>query len=228
MSLSYRLTLINTVDGVSPKDAQRAATYERVYFKPERQRELREMEAWLPSLFGGRDVLEVACGTGWWTPHGARDSRSWLATDLNPETMALARAKPLPVGKVRFAGVDAYALDGLAGQGPFNAAFTGCWWSHVPLQRLDGWLAQLHARLAPGSVVVMLDNRFVREQSTPLTRRDEAGNTYQNRTLDDGSVHEVLKNFPTAEQAIARLGPRAHSAQWHAWEHHWALVYELH
>ena len=27
MSLSYRLTLINTVDGVSPKDAQRAATF---------------------------------------------------------------------------------------------------------------------------------------------------------------------------------------------------------
>lgn len=216
------------VQGMQAYYAQRAAYYERVYFKPERQHELREMEAWLPKVFTDRDVLEVACGTGWWTPHGARDCRSWLATDLNPETLAIARDKPLPAAKVRFATADAYALDSVAALGPFNAAFTGCWWSHVPLQRLDAWLALLHTRLSPGSVVVMLDNRFVREQSTTLTRRDTAGNTYQNRTLDDGSVHEVLKNFPTPEEAIARLGPRARHAQWRAWEHYWALVYELH
>lgn len=217
----------DVVQGMQTYYAQRAAYYERVYFKPERQHELREMEAWLPRLFADRDVLEVACGTGWWTPHGARDCASWLATDLNPETMAIAREKPLPSGKVQFATVDAYTLAEL-GRADFNAAFTGCWWSHVPLQRLDAWLALLHTRLGPGSRVVMLDNRFVREQSTTLTRKDEAGNTYQNRTLDDGSVHEVLKNFPTPEEAIARLGPRAHNARWHAWEHYWALVYELH
>jgi ubiquinone/menaquinone biosynthesis C-methylase UbiE len=218
----------DVVQGMQAYYAQRAAYYERVYFKPERQHELREMEAWLPSVFVGRDVLEVACGTGWWTPHGARNCQSWLATDLNPETMDLARNKPLPADKVRFATADAYALHGLAAQGPFNAAFTGCWWSHVPLQRLDDWLAQLHALLAPGSMVVMLDNSFVQTESTPITRCDEAGNSYQNRTLDDGSVHEVLKNFPTPEEAIARLGPRAHGAQWTARTHYWVLQYSLH
>ena len=216
------------VNNMTAYYAQRAAYYERVYLKPERQVDLRAMEAWLPGLFVGRDVLEVACGTGWWTPHAARDCRSWLATDLNPETMAIARDKLLPPGRVRFATVDAYTLDGVDERGPFNAAFTGCWWSHVPLQRLDAWLALLHERLAPGSVVVMLDNRFVREQSTTLTRTDVVGNTYQNRTLDDGSVHEVLKNFPSLDEAMPRLGPRARGAQWHTWEHYWALVYELH
>jgi len=217
----------DTVRGMQAYYAQRAAYYERIYLKPERQHELREIEAWLPGCFAGRDVLEVACGTGWWTPHGARDCRSWLATDLSPETLAIAREKSLPAGKVRLATVDAYALDGVAALGPFNAAFTGCWWSHVPLQRLDGWLAQLHALLAPGSLVVMLDNSYLQSQSTPLTRRDEAGNTYQDRTLDDGSVHEVLKNFPTPEDAIARLGPRAHGAQWTAHAHYWVLQYTL-
>mgnify|MGYP000573613290 CR=1 FL=1 len=74
--------------------AQRAAYYERVYFKPERQTDLRAMEAWIGQPFAGRSVLEVACGTGWWTPHAARDARHWLATDLNPETLDLARKKP--------------------------------------------------------------------------------------------------------------------------------------
>ena len=206
--------------------AQRAAYYERVYDKPERQADLRAMEAAMAAPFKGRRVLEVACGTGWWTPHGARDCTSWLATDINPQTLALARAKPLPEGKVRFASVDAYTLAELNGQ-TFDAAFTGCWWSHVPLQRLPAWLELLHSHLAPGARVVMLDNSFVQTSSTPLTRHDDDGNSYQNRTLDDGSVHEVLKNFPTRDQAFAMLGPRARDAHWLAYTHYWVLTYEL-
>ena len=205
--------------------AQRAAYYERVYFKPERQTDLRAMEAWLPTQFAGRDVLEIACGTGWWTAPGARDARAWLATDLNPETMAVARAKALPAC-VQFATVDAYSMAELGGR-TFDAAFAGCWWSHVPLQTLPAWLDTLHARLRPGARVVMLDNSYVSQSSTPLSREDVHGNTYQNRSLDDGSVHEVLKNFPTAEQAIAMLGPRARAPQWLAHPHYWILSYEL-
>ena len=205
--------------------AQRAATYERVYSKPERQRDLRAMEAWLPKLFAGRRVLEVACGTGWWTPHAARDAKSWLATDINPETMAIARSKPLPAC-VQFETVDAYSFEQIAGR-TFDAAFAGCWWSHVPLARLVPWLQLLHDRLEPGARVVMLDNSYVQTSNLPITRRDADGNTYQNRSLDDGSVHEVLKNFPTRDEAFAAIGPRARDPQWTAFGHYWVLSYEL-
>jgi SAM-dependent methyltransferase len=206
--------------------ARRAAYYERVYHKPERQADLRAIEAWLQSAFSARRVLEIACGTAWWTPHGATGSAHWLATDLNPETLAIARTKPLPAGKVEFLQLDAYTLDGL-GERRFDAAFAGCWWSHVPLQRLPGWLATLHARLEPGARVVMLDNRFVAGSSTPVSRRDAAGNSYQCRTLDDGSVHEVLKNFPDREQAFALLGPRARDPRWIEHPHYWIVSYTL-
>lgn len=206
--------------------ARRAATYERVYFKPERQDDLRAMEAWVAEAFRGRRVLEIACGTGWWTPHGARHSASWLATDLNPETMAIAATKPLPPGKVEFATLDAYTLAGLEGQ-RFDAAFAGCWWSHVPLARLPGWIELLHTQLQPGARVVFLDNAYVQTSNLPITRRDAEGNTYQDRTLDDGSVHEVLKNFPTREDAFAAIGPRARGPQWIAFKHYWILSYEL-
>jgi SAM-dependent methyltransferase len=210
--------------------AQRAAYYERVYGKPERQAELRALEAWIGPRFAGRDVLEVASGTGWWLAHAAREARAWLATDLNDETLDVARAKPLPAC-VRFATMDAYAFDGLAPGRRFDAAFAGCWWSHVPLARLQGWLGRLHERLLPGARVVFLDNQFVPSGSTPVSRRDADGNTYQQRMLDDGSVHEVLKNFPTRGQALAVLGPRARQVRWndvgHPLEHYWVLEYEL-
>jgi SAM-dependent methyltransferase len=205
--------------------AQRAAYYERVYFKPERQTDLRAMEQWLTTQFSSREVLEIACGTGWWTPHGAAQAKRWLATDLNPETMAVARNKTMPPS-VQFATVDAYTLAEIEGQS-FDAAFAGCWWSHVPLERLSAWLDTLHGRLRPGAHVVFLDNSYVQTSSTPLSRSDAHGNTYQNRRLDDGSVHEVLKNFPAQEQAIAHLGPRAVHPQWLPYEHYWVLTYQL-
>ena len=221
------------VEGMREYYARRAAYYERVYHKPERQTDLRAMEAWLGGAFSGRSVLEIACGTGWWTPHGAREARRWLATDINPETMAIARAKPLPAC-VRFAEVDAYTFAGLdtgqesgPGNSPFDAAFAGCWWSHVPLARLTPWLQDLHDRLVPGARVVFLDNSFVQTSSTPISRRDAEGNTNQQRPLDDGSTHEVLKNFPTPEEAIAYLGPRAVEPQWIAYTHYWVLSYLL-
>jgi demethylmenaquinone methyltransferase/2-methoxy-6-polyprenyl-1,4-benzoquinol methylase len=202
--------------------ARRAAEYERVYEKPERQAELRAIEAWLPGVFEGRRVLEVACGTGWWTRHGAARCASWLATDVNAETLAIAQAKALPRVEVR--RVDAYALHALA-PAVFDAAFAGFWWSHVPRARLAGWLAQLHDRLVPGAVVVLLDNRYVEGSSTPLSRRDADGDTFQQRRLDDGSLHEVLKNFPTRDEAVAVLGPRARDVRWIEHAHYWALQY---
>ncbi|MDN3919527.1 class I SAM-dependent methyltransferase [Roseateles violae] len=205
---------------------RRAAYYERVYQKPERQADLRAMEAWVAEAFRGRRVLELACGTGWWTPHGARHCEHWLATDLNPETMALAREKPLPPGKVEFAIADAYALAGL-GERRFDAGFAGFWWSHVPLGRLSAWIDTLHARLEDGARVVVMDNRFVPGSSLPLDRLDAEGNSYQTRELDDGSLHEVLKNFPTREQVQALLGARASDFGWTEWTHYWAASWRV-
>ena len=205
--------------------AQRAQVYERVYYKPERQSDLRAMESALAAPFAGRHVLEVACGTGWWTPHGARLAGSWLATDLNPETMAIAQSKAMPAS-VRFAVVDAYTLAGIEEQ-RFEGAFAGFWWSHVPLARLSAWLALLHWRLQPGARVVLLDNRFVAGSSTAISRRDDKGNTYQSRALDDGSEHEVLKNFPHRDGAIAAIGERARDPVWTDHVHYWVLSYTL-
>lgn len=205
---------------------ERASYYERVYHKPERQTDLRQMESWMAQAFVGRHVLEVACGTGWWTPYGALGAASWLATDLNQETIEIARQKKLPQNKVRFQIVDAYTFEQL-GNARFDGAFAGCWWSHIPLGRLDNWLDNLHARLEPGAKVVMLDNSYVQTSNLPITRKDDEGNTYQNRTLDDGSTYEVVKNFPSEAEARQRLGSRARDVRWMAFEHYWVLEYTL-
>ena len=219
-----------TPDSMAAYYARRAATYERIYAKPERQADLRAMAASLAQAFVGRRVLELACGTGWWTPHGAANAAHWRATDLNPATMAVARAKPGMPACVQFQALDAYTLAGLGdapNQDLFDAAFAGFWWSHVPLARLAPWLVLLHRHLLPGAVVLMLDNRDVPGSSTPISRCDAEGNTYQRRLLDDGSTHEVLKNYPTPTSVKAALGPRAQHLLWTEHAHFWRLQYRL-
>jgi demethylmenaquinone methyltransferase/2-methoxy-6-polyprenyl-1,4-benzoquinol methylase len=153
------------------------------------------------SYLTGRIVLEVACGTGFWTERLASECGRWLATDASSDVLDLARRKSYPLGKVTLAQADAYSLT--VESWPFTAGFAAFWWSHVPRERLAAFLDNFHARLAPGARVVFCDNRFVEGNSTPLSRRDSRGNTYQLRRLADGSQHEVMKNFPTGPELQA-------------------------
>ena len=205
--------------------ARRAAEYESIYAKPERQADLARMRKDIPALFAGRRVLEVACGTGYWTPLIAAQARSVLALDYNDETLAIARSKSYPKGNVRFVQGDAYDLPDWNER--FSAAYAGFWWSHVALSRLDSFLKGLHARLHSRAIVAFMDNRYVEGSSTPVSRRDQEGNTYQARRLADGSSHEVLKNFPTAQQIRERLEPLGSDIEFRQYEYYWLASYRI-
>jgi len=205
--------------------ARRAAEYESIYAKPERQADLARMREDIPALFAGRRVLEIACGTGYWTPLIAARVQAVVALDYNEETLAIARSKSYPKGNVRFALGDAYALPDW--EEKFSAAYAGFWWSHIPLGKIDSFLRHLHSRLEPGARVAFMDNRYVEGSSTPVSRRDDEGNTYQNRRLADGSTHEVLKNFPAAQELRARLGRYGTDVDIREYEYYWLASYRI-
>lgn len=201
--------------------AQRAPEYDAVYLKPERQACLRELEAWLPTCLAGRHVLEVAAGTGYWSRFIAPVAASLTLTDASLETLAIARNRVF--GRAVFVQADAWALH--EDLGSFNAAFAGFWLSHVPVSRRREFITGLHRRLAPGSVVVMMDNRFVPGSSTAIDSRDEEGNSWQLRTLADGSRHRILKNFPDEAELLAMLDGLGEEPVIRLTEHFWTLQY---
>jgi SAM-dependent methyltransferase len=205
--------------------ARRANEYERIYAKPERQADLARLRDSVPSMFDGHDVLEIACGTGYWTQYVALRAASVLATDVNEEVLELARRKRFPRGNVDFACVDIYSESDLPRQ--FDAGLGAFWWSHVPRQGQKRFIERFHRRLQPGAVVLFLDNRYVAGSSTPLTRTDEHGNTYQTRTLDDGSSYEVLKNIPDRSELAGALGDSARAPEYVELEYFWYLTYRV-
>jgi len=205
--------------------AARAGEYDRVYEKPERQSELRQIEHWLPSRLSGATVLEIACGTGYWTRFIAPVASAVVAIDSAPETLRIARQR-VNAAHVRFEVGDAYALAGTGRS--FDAAFAGFWFSHVPIERQREFIAGLHAALAPGARVVFLDNLFVEGSSSAIAEHDGHGNTYQHRNLDDGSTHRVLKNFPTEAQLHALVANGSGElAAYHRWQYYWAFEYRV-
>jgi len=206
--------------------AARAREYEAIYEKPERQADLRGLEALLPDLLANRRVLELACGTGYWTQFLARKARSVLAVDASSETLELAAAKPLPADRVVLRVADVYDLPDELGL--FDGAFAGFWWSHVPVREQARFLASLDQRLAAGARVVLLDNLYVEGSSTPISHSDEDGNTYQRRRLADGTEHVVLKNFPTENQLREAVGQFGSSFRFVRLEYYWVFVFEKH
>jgi demethylmenaquinone methyltransferase/2-methoxy-6-polyprenyl-1,4-benzoquinol methylase len=204
--------------------AARAPEYDKVYLKPERQADLLEIRQWLPARFDAKSLLEVACGTGYWTQYLAPVAESILAIDASVETLHIARTRVLS-DAVQFVVGDAYRLPAAA-RG-FQSAFAGFWISHVPKDRMHEFLAGLHEALLPGAKVVFLDNRFVEGNSTPLSERDEQGNTYQVRRLADGSSHRVLKNFPSQLEMRTVLEGIGTGLAFHEWQYYWAIEYAV-
>jgi ubiquinone/menaquinone biosynthesis C-methylase UbiE len=204
---------------------QRAQEYEAIYEKPERQADLRELRDRLRDALASHRVLEVACGTGYWTEAVAPAAAAIMATDASAEVLEIARRKSYPKGRVQFSVLDAYALEQL--EGAFTACLAAFWWSHVPREHHGAFLSGLHRRLGVGAVVVLIDNRFVEGSSTAISRSDGAGNTYQQRRLRDGTVHEVLKNFSTAAELEATFAPLAAELQISELTYYWMVQYRV-
>lgn len=205
--------------------ARRAPEYERIYELPERQQDLGALRGLVRDLVAGKDVLEVACGTGYWTEAFAAAARSVTATDAGLEVLDVARRKSYPAGRVRFALADAYCLP--APRASFDAAVAGFWWSHVQRRRVSEFLAGLHRCLVPGARVVLFDNRFVAGSSTAISRRDDEGNTYQRRRLAAGGEHEVMKNFPEPDELRAAAALHGARGELIELRFYWCLTYLL-
>ncbi len=203
--------------------ARRAEEYELIFQKPERQNDLRALRTFVVEAFAGRHVLEIACGTGYWTQVLARSAASVTAIDVNDEVLEIARAKPRVRENVEFRREDAYALPPFPQ--PFSGGLAGFWWSHVSKARLRPFLTSLHRAFAPGATMVFIDNAYVQGSSTPVSRRDVDGNTYQRRTLSDGSTHEVLKNFTTETELRHALDGLATNVKVGFLPYFWVLTY---
>jgi demethylmenaquinone methyltransferase/2-methoxy-6-polyprenyl-1,4-benzoquinol methylase len=167
-----------------------AAEYDRPYAEYEA---LQELLAAVDDLPIAGDVLELACGTGQWTPRLAARARSVTAVDAATEVLALARARTTSP-TVRFLQADLFTW-----QPPrrYDIVFFAFWLSHIPPTRLPDFWNTVASALAPGGKAIFIDDSPAAAASEEVLANQPAPTAL--RRLDDGSEYRIVKVFHDAE-----------------------------
>lgn len=175
--------------------AKRAPEYDNIYEKPERQEDLRELEAVVRDFCAGEQVLELAAGTGYWSKIAAETAQTLCCTDESPVVLERAKQRLSGLQNVSFGLVN--ALDLRLNEENYTALLCGFWWSHLNKKHIKRFLCGLRRALPQATKVLFFDNRFVHGSSTAIVSTDSDNNSYQRRVLADRSEHLILKNFPS-------------------------------
>ncbi len=149
-------------------------------------------------------VLELAPGTGIWTQELVKIGERVTAIDASAEMIAINRAK------VRSDRVDYQLADIFRWQPQiqYDMVFFGFWLSHVPADRLSGFLTTVHRALKPGGRLFLVDSQKA-EQSTSAEQDIETRDDLQKRILNDGRQFEIVKIYYDPAALTRTL--RAHS-----------------
>jgi SAM-dependent methyltransferase len=193
--------------------------------RAERANDLSRVRERIAQLVRGQTVLELACGTGYWTEVMAATADRVLATDILDEMIARARTRRFPEGKVEFRRVDGLDLPDDLGQ--FSCVFIGFWWSHLKRDEQDALLVQLRARLGHDVTLILLDDAYVEGSSTTIARTDAQGNTYEIVATPDGERFELPKNYPADSALRKRLGGEVREIRIERLTYYWMLTCRL-
>ena len=158
---------------------------------------------WLDGLPLHGEIVELAAGTGWWSPLLASKGELSL---YDGTAAPLDRARERLVAHQLRAHLhvrDAWAEPDRA----VDALFTGFWLSHVPRERLGAFLGVVRRWLKPGGTFAFIDSKLD-PQSSAVDHPDPTDDTSVRR-LDDGREFTVVKVYydpVDLESALDRAG----------------------
>ncbi len=169
----------------------------RAQWEAEVERLERALAAFAPS----GDILELACGTGWWTERLAGYGSSLTAVDASPEVLELNKKRLL--ADVTYLEADLFAWEP---ERTFDTVFFSFWLSHVPPERFAAFWDTVRRSLRPGGRVFFIDSRYTPEATAKDHQLGLPENVSETRKLDDGRSFEIVKVFYEPEWLGAQLG----------------------
>ncbi|MRW93117.1 methyltransferase domain-containing protein [Duganella sp. FT80W] len=187
--------------------AVNADNYDQIYADEARFDDLDDLQEMVAELFQDHKVLELGCGTAYWTDLISETAESVYATDISQEMLDLAETRGLDEDVVTFGQLDAFNLpDGMEGE--YTAVFIGNLWRHVRREEQEKYLKTLRAKLGKDVLLVVLDESMV-DGVTVIARTDAEGNTFEFLTADDGQRYEIMRNYMTDSTLRKRFANHA-------------------
>ncbi|MBA2570424.1 MAG: class I SAM-dependent methyltransferase [Chloroflexi bacterium] len=189
--------------------AARAPEYDQVYLHRGREadgkvldlwfdHEIDELTQWLDGLPFRGEIVEIAAGTGWWSPLLAQKGELSIY-DVTPEPLEIARQRLVAHGLRAHIHVrDAWEEP----DRQVDGVFCGFWLSHVSRQRLGSFLGIVARWLKPGGTFAFLDERAGTVGVDPGV--DPATGTSVRR-LDDGREFRITKVYYAPDELRSAL-----------------------
>lgn len=158
---------------------------------------------WLDGLPLHGEIVELAAGTGWWSPLLASKGELSLY-DAASAPLDRARERLLAHGLRAHLHVrDAWAEPDRS----VEAVFTGFWLSHVERDRLDVFLGVVRRWLKPGGTFAFIDS--LRDPQSSAVDHPAPLHDRSVRRLDDGREFTIAKIYyerAELEAALRRAG----------------------
>lgn len=154
---------------------------------------------WLDGLPIRGEIVELAAGTGWWSP---------LLASKGELSLYDAASAPLDRARDRLVahGLRAHLHVRDAWLEPdrqVDAVFTGFWLSHVPRDRLADFLGLVRRWLRPGGTFAFIDSRF--DPQSSATDHPTPADDLSVRRLNDGREFTVVKVYYEPAELVAAL-----------------------
>jgi len=160
-------------------------------------REIARVEKCLDDFGPRGDVLELACGTGWWTEKLARYGANLTCVDASTETMLYNRAR-LKDGALRLPRYVQADLFQWAPDRQYDVVFFSFWLSHVPSERFASFWETVKRALKPGGRVVLIDE----PSGEPYPAMETE---LQQRQLKDGRTFKIIKLYYDPDKLAEKL-----------------------
>lgn len=192
---------------------ERAPEYDECFYRRRRYdhgpehhadwfREVNLIEAKLSPLVRGKEVLELAAGTGLWTKRLIASGAKVMAVDSSPESLVLNRDRVESL-QVRYKMADIFSWYPSTA---FDVVFFSFWLSHVPSGHFNDFWEKVRSALKPERQVFFID-----EQHWTLCEDTKASSHgIVRRKLNDGREFRIVKVFYEA-LALQRL---LHERDW--------------
>lgn len=132
-------------------------------------------------------ILELACGTGFWTETLLRMGGEVTAVDAAPEMLDIAKAR-FGKGRIKYQQRDLFQWEP---EKEYDLVFFANWLSHVPPSALDDFLDKARRAVRSGGYIVIVDQHAPSDADKQVAKED----IYATRPLEDGRQFTIVKAF---------------------------------
>ncbi|MEZ5360457.1 MAG: class I SAM-dependent methyltransferase [Candidatus Zixiibacteriota bacterium] len=205
---------------------KRAREYDKIYFRNDslRQAEIHYLYALSRRVLVGRDILDIACGTGFWTRIVSDAVQSVIGLDINSGTLEVAREKTYRC-PVDFIEGDFLNIGQLPKK--VNGLLATFVMSHIKRQDYGALKETIARHVPPGSPIFFCDNNLICEVKPELIPDEEGINTYKKRILENGEEYTILKNYFEADELKSIFSDWGEITDFYFRKYYWAVCVTL-